>query len=44
VTEEQARASVGDDPIYYQNKLRGASNKKAKELLNFNPRRLEWLN
>jgi nucleoside-diphosphate-sugar epimerase len=43
VTEEQARASVGDEPIYYQNKLRGASNKKAKELLNFNPRRLEWL-
>lgn len=43
VTEEQARASAGEDAIYYQNKLRGASNKKAKELLNFKPRRLEWL-
>jgi 2-alkyl-3-oxoalkanoate reductase len=43
VTEEQARASVGDDPIYYQTKLRGASNKKAKEILKFKPRKLEWL-
>ncbi|MGA9717333.1 MAG: NAD(P)-dependent oxidoreductase [Acidobacteriaceae bacterium] len=43
VTEEQARASAGEDPIYYQNKLRGASNKKAKQLLDFKPRRLEWL-
>lgn len=43
VTEEQARASVGEDPIYYQNKLRGASNKKAKQILAFKPRRLEWL-
>ena len=30
VTEEQARATVGEDPIYYQTRLRGASNKKAK--------------
>lgn len=43
VTEEQARAAVGEDPIYYQTKLRGASNNKAKEVLNFKPRRLEWL-
>jgi 2-alkyl-3-oxoalkanoate reductase len=43
ITEEQARASVGEDPIYYQNKLRGASNKKAKEVLGFKPRPLEWL-
>jgi nucleoside-diphosphate-sugar epimerase len=44
VTEEQARATVGEEPIYYQNKLRGASNRKAKQTLNFRPRRLEWLN
>ena len=44
VTEEQARAAVGDEPIYYQTRLRGASNRKAKEFLNFRPRRLEWLN
>ncbi len=43
VTEERARASVGEDSVYYQNKLRGASNKKAKEILDFRPRRLEWL-
>jgi nucleoside-diphosphate-sugar epimerase len=44
VTEEQARATVGEDLIYYQTKLRGASNRKAKQILNFRPRRLEWLN
>ena len=44
VTEEQARGSVGEEPIYYQTRLRGASNRKAKQLLNFRPRRLEWLN
>jgi 2-alkyl-3-oxoalkanoate reductase len=43
ITEEQARATVGEEPIYYQTKLRGASNKKARETLNFRPRRLEWL-
>lgn len=43
VTEEQARATVGEEPIYYQTRLRGASNRKAKQILNFRPRRLEWL-
>jgi nucleoside-diphosphate-sugar epimerase len=43
VTEEQARASAGEDPIYYQTKLRGASNRKAKDVLKFKPRLLEWL-
>lgn len=43
VTEEQARAVAGDDAVYYQTKLRGASNKKARETFNFKPRRLEWL-
>jgi nucleoside-diphosphate-sugar epimerase len=44
ITEEQALAVAGEVAIYYQTKLRGASNKKARETLNFNPRRLEWLN
>jgi nucleoside-diphosphate-sugar epimerase len=44
VTEEQALATAGEDAIYYQTKLRGASNRKARETLNFKPRRLEWLN
>ena len=43
ITEDQARATVGEEPIYYQTRLRGASNKKAKQTLNFRPRRLEWL-
>jgi nucleoside-diphosphate-sugar epimerase len=43
VTEEQALATAGEDAIYYQTRLRGASNKKARETLNFKPRRLEWL-
>jgi nucleoside-diphosphate-sugar epimerase len=42
VTEEQALLAAGEDAIYYQTKLRGASNWKARETLNFRPRRLEW--
>jgi nucleoside-diphosphate-sugar epimerase len=43
VTEERALTAAGEDAIYYQTKLRGASNKKARETLHFRPRRLEWL-
>jgi nucleoside-diphosphate-sugar epimerase len=43
ITEEQARASDGEDAVYYGTKLRGASNQKAKKTLGFAPRRLEWL-
>ena len=43
ITEEQARASVGEDAVYYGTKLRGASNQKAKKAFGFEPRRLEWL-
>ena len=43
VTEEQARQSAGEDAVYYQTRLRGASNAKAKRVLGFKPRRLEWL-
>ncbi len=44
VTEERARATAGEDAVYYGTKLRGASNARAKRILGFVPRRLEWLN
>jgi 2-alkyl-3-oxoalkanoate reductase len=43
ITKEQARQAAGDDAVYYQTKLSGASNAKAKRELDFTPRRLEWL-
>jgi nucleoside-diphosphate-sugar epimerase len=43
VGEAEARAAFGDDAVYYGTRLRGASNAKAKRLLGFAPRRLEWL-
>jgi nucleoside-diphosphate-sugar epimerase len=43
VSEQQARASAGEDSVYYGTKLRGASNEKAKKTFGFEPRRLEWL-
>jgi hypothetical protein len=44
VTEQRAREAAGEDAVYYGTKLRGASNGKAKTVLGFKPRRLEWLN
>jgi nucleoside-diphosphate-sugar epimerase len=43
VTEEKALEVAGEDAVYYQTKLRGCSNAKAKRVLGFAPRRLEWL-
>ena len=43
MSEAEARQKDGEDGVYYATKLRGASNEKAKRLLNFNPRRLEFL-
>ena len=43
VTEQEARAALGEDAVYYGTRLRGASNAKAKEAFGFAPRRLEWL-
>ena len=43
ITEEEALAAFGPDTVYYATRLRGASNEKAKRALNFQPRRLEWL-
>ena len=42
-TEEQALRNAGEDAVYNQTKLRGASNAKAKRVLGFAPQRLEWL-
>jgi nucleoside-diphosphate-sugar epimerase len=42
-TEEQARQIAGEDAVYYQMSLSGASNAKAKRELGFAPRSLEWL-
>ncbi|HWB08182.1 MAG TPA: NAD(P)-dependent oxidoreductase [Pirellulales bacterium] len=43
VTEQAALQTAGADAVYYATKLRGASNEKARRLLGFKPRRLEWL-
>jgi nucleoside-diphosphate-sugar epimerase len=43
VTEEQALLAAGPDAVYYATRLRGASNRKAKRELRFNPRPLGWL-
>jgi hypothetical protein len=38
-----ATAIAGEDAVYYATKLSGASNAKAKRILGWRPRRLEWL-
>jgi nucleoside-diphosphate-sugar epimerase len=43
ISEQQARASAGEDAVYYGTRLRGVSNAKAKKTFGFAPRRLEWL-
>lgn len=43
LSEEEVRASVGEDAVYYATKLHGASNGKAKRVLGWQPRRLAWL-
>jgi nucleoside-diphosphate-sugar epimerase len=43
ITEQVALETAGEDAVYYQTRLRGASNAKARKILNFRPRRLEWL-
>jgi hypothetical protein len=37
------KAMAGEDAVYYATKLSGASNAKAKRILGWEPRRLEWL-
>jgi len=43
VSEAEASAAAGDDAVYYATQLHGASNAKAKQVLGWKPRRLEWL-
>lgn len=43
LTEQEGLKLRGDDALYYATKLRGASNAKAKQALNFKPRPLEWI-
>ena len=43
ITAEQARQTAGDDAVYYQTRLSGASNAKARQHLDFSPRKLAWL-
>jgi 2-alkyl-3-oxoalkanoate reductase len=40
---EEALATAGPVAVYYGTEIRGASNEKAHNVLNFRPRRLEWL-
>ena len=43
LSEEEVKAFAGEDTVYYATKLSGASNTKAKSVLGWQPRRLEWL-
>jgi 2-alkyl-3-oxoalkanoate reductase len=43
LSEAEAMATVGEDAVYYATKLSGAANAKAKRILGWKPRRLEWL-
>ncbi len=42
VSVEEARASFGEEAVYYHMKLTGASNARARAKLGFRPRRLLW--
>lgn len=42
VSVEEARSAFGEAAVFYHTVLTGASNKKAKEKLGFNPRPLLW--
>lgn len=43
MSEAEVTAIAGEDIVYYATKLSGASNAKAKRVLGWKPRRLEWL-
>jgi 2-alkyl-3-oxoalkanoate reductase len=43
MSEEEVIAVAGEDSVYYATKLSGASNAKAKRILGWKPRHLEWL-
>jgi nucleoside-diphosphate-sugar epimerase len=43
MSEAEVTAIAGEDAVYYATKLSGASNAKARRVLGWKPRRLEWL-
>lgn len=43
MSEAEMKRIAGEDVVYYATKLSGASNVKAKRVLGWKPRRLEWL-
>jgi nucleoside-diphosphate-sugar epimerase len=43
MSEAEVTAIAGEDAVYYATKLSGASNAKAKRILGWKPRQLEWL-
>ena len=43
MSEAEVKKIAGEDVVYYATKLSGASNAKAKRVLGWKPRRLEWL-
>lgn len=43
LSEAEVEAIAGEDAVYYATKLSGATNAKAKRVLGWKPRRLEWL-
>ena len=43
LSEAEVTAIAGEDVVYYATRLSGASNAKAKRVLGWKPRRLEWL-
>jgi nucleoside-diphosphate-sugar epimerase len=43
ISEAEAQAMAGEDAVFYATKLSGASNAKAKRVLGWQPRRLQWL-
>ncbi len=43
MSEAKAKEIAGEDAVYYATELCGASNAKAKRVLGWKPRRLEWL-
>ncbi|MEI9978811.1 MAG: NAD(P)-dependent oxidoreductase [Edaphobacter sp.] len=43
MSDAEVKAIAGEDAVYYATKLSGASNARAKRVLGWRPRRLEWL-
>jgi nucleoside-diphosphate-sugar epimerase len=43
MSEADVKAAAGEDTVYYATRLSGASHARAKRVLGWKPRRLEWL-